>query len=147
MLGSAADASVLRAPERGSMWPSCLPAQIRSGYRVLITPHWEEGCGFAFEVAPGDRVGLCRQVLPQKSPQGNVRMPEVASTLVLLSLQTALCSSVFQPTPFAVSVLCSVISPSMGLKLFFGSWPYLLKCTELWRLCSLPQLACSFLNS
>ncbi|KAK2909017.1 hypothetical protein Q8A67_004854 [Cirrhinus molitorella] len=43
----------------GSMWPSRLPAQIRSGYGALATPHWEEGCGFAFEVALGARVGLC----------------------------------------------------------------------------------------
>ncbi len=38
---------------------SASSAQIRSGHRVLATPHREEGCGFAFEVALGARVGLC----------------------------------------------------------------------------------------
>ncbi len=61
---------------------SASSAQIRSGHRVLATPHREEGCGFAFEVALGARVGL----FPQKSPQGDMRMLEEASILVLFTI-------------------------------------------------------------
>lgn len=65
VLGSMADALVLQAPKRGSMWPSCLPAQIRSGHiqsachtkravalplKELLEPKWAFALSFASEV-------------------------------------------------------------------------------------------------
>ncbi len=75
--------TVLKPPERAPCAQlSASSAQIRSGHRVLATPHREEGLWLCLWSSSRGPSGP----FPQKSPQGDMRMLEEAIILVLFTI-------------------------------------------------------------